>query len=750
MTTPKTFLFVKFILVLLSFLFIVDSGLCDSESGELSNLEPTPLMKHEAKWLVQALEQAHFNKVLIGNLEPLEFLTSYLERLDKQKLYFTQKQVDIFNKSYSPTLITFFKQGNLFPGFEIYNEYKRRSVARLEWAIIFLDTKKSFDTNQTFNTDRENAPWAKTERELEDHWENLVSFELLNETLQQLDVNSTFDSLLSDDLSEIIDNSRDKLRTRYVRWKKNIQEFESSDVQELYLSTLTQMFDPHTTFMNIKEKERFNQQMNNEFVGIGAVLRDEDGFCTIKELLPGGPAEGSRELEPDDVILKVAQAEGEFIDVVNMKLAKIVELIKGPKDTLVRLEIKPVQDPSNSKIVRIIRDKIKLTANLASATLHKTGKGDKTRNIGVIDLPSFYGSSGKGPKATDDVEELIVSLKGQGAEGLVLDLRKNGGGYLSEAVNLAGLFISRGPVVQVKSTDGKIRKKFDFNPKLAWDGPLLILVSRYSASASEIVAGALQNHKRAIIVGDETTHGKGTVQSLIPMKLPLNFAAISKKRSAAKITIQKYYLPSGDSTQIGGVKSDISIDSINTSLPIGESDLDNALKWDRIPAVNFRRPDEEFLYEITDLNKLKEMSDVRQGSLSEFLYLKKSISRSKTNRETKTFSLNLANRLAQKNIDLEATKTLSKSYESLSEKAYPLSEVKLQVVKDQTLKSLQARGENLSPSSEKESVISFEKPKDLDIRLHESVRIMVDWIEILDEGEVSQKSSSNPKPSTPL
>ena len=185
-----------------------------------------------------------------------------------------------------------------------------------------------------------------------------------------------------------------------------------------------------------------------------------------------------------------------------------------------------------------------------------------------------------------------------------MDLRRNGGGYLSEAVNLAGLFISRGPVVQVKSTDGKIRKKFDFNPKLAWNGPLIILVSRYSASASEIVAGALKNHKRAIIVGDETTHGKGTVQSLIPMKLPLNFAAASKKRSAAKITIQKYYLPSGDSTQIGGVKSDISIDTINMFLPIGESDLDNALEWDRIPAVNFRRPEEEFLYALEDVEKL--------------------------------------------------------------------------------------------------------------------------------------------------
>ena len=738
MNPPYPIILVKRLALLFCLLFC-SPCFGETESIGSGDLEPTPLMKHEARWLVQALQQAHFNKVPIDKLEPTKFLASFLERLDKQKLYFTQNEVEKFDNSFSPTLITFFKQGNLFPGYEIYNEYKKRAVNRLDWAISYLDTNMTFDTNQSFNTDRENALWSANESELDDHWIKLISFELLNQTLQQLDANFSDKTPLPENLSEITNNSRDEIRKRYERWKKNIQEFESSDVQELYLSTLTQMFDPHTTFMNIKEKERFDQQMNNEFVGIGAVLRDEDGFCTIKELLPGGPAEGSRELEPDDIILKVAQADGDFVDVVNMKLTKIVELIKGPKDTLVRLEIKPIQDPSNSKIVRIIRDKIKLTANLASATLHKTGDDDKTKLIGVIDLPSFYGSSGNGPKATDDVEELIKALKDLTVQGLILDLRKNGGGYLSEAVNLAGLFISRGPVVQVKSTDGKIRKKFDFNPKLAWDGPLIILVSRYSASASEIVAGALKNHKRAIIVGDESTHGKGTVQSLIPMKLPLNFAAISKKRSAAKITIQKYYLPSGDSTQIGGVKSDISIDTINTFLPIGESDLDNALEWDRIPAVNFRRPDEEFLYALDDLAKLKELSETRQNTLSEFTYLKENISWFKKKRETKTLSLNLLNRLSQKKTDLEASKALTKTFESLAEKAYPFSEVKLRIVKEQVLKSQQARGEE-SASSDDDG-ISFENPNELDIRLHESVRIMVDWIDILEGGQLSQKSS---------
>ncbi len=696
-------------------------------------------MKHEARWLVQALEQAHFSKVSIDKLEPKDFLASFLKKLDKQKLYFTQDDVDRFNNAYSPTLVTFFKQGNLFPGFEVYNEYKKRSVKRLDWAISWVGgSEVKLDSNETYNTDRETANWASSDDELDKQWKNLVAFELLNETLSQIDANAS-ENLDSPEVKKAMEVAADRISSRYQRWKKNIIEFEAIDVQELYLTTLTQMFDPHTTFMNIKEKEKFDQQMNNEFVGIGAVLRDEDGFCTIKELLPGGPAEGSRELEPEDIILKVAQAEGEFVDVVDMKLAKIVDLIKGPKDTLVRLEIKPIQDPSNTKVVRIVRDKIKLTANLASGSLHEVDGKDGNRLIGAIELPSFYGSSGNGPKATDDVEELINDLKKQGAEGIILDLRRNGGGYLSEAVNLAGLFISRGPVVQVKSTDGKIRKKFDFNPKLAWDGPLIILASRYSASASEIVAGALQNHKRAIIVGDETTHGKGTVQSLIPMNLPLHVAGAAKKRSAAKITIQKYYLPSGGSTQIDGVRSDISMDSINMHLPIGESDLDNALEWDQIPPVNFRRPKEEFVYDSDNVDKLRELSQSRQKTLSEFLYLKENISWFRKKRETKTLSLNLSTRISQKKSDEEVSKGLQDTFKSLAEKAFPLRKAKLQVVKDQTLKSLQARGEEATAEASKDEL---EKPKELDIRLHESVRIMVDWLDLLEGEQVSQKKPS--------
>ena len=708
--------------------------------SELQKLEPNALMKHESKWLVQALEQAHFNKVFIEDLNAPLFLECFVKKLDRQKLFFSKSEIENYKTLYGTTLITYFKQGNLYPGFEIYNDYKTKAITRLSWAVEELNTDINFDQNISYNYDREKLDWPVTSEKLNLLCKNLIKYQLLNEVLTRIDENSTGieDKILK--AKSEIEDSKKVLIKRYERWKKSIIEFESEDVQELYLTALTQMFDPHTTFMNLKEKERFDQTMNNEFVGLGAVLTQENGLCTIKELLPGGPAEASLELEPDDIILKVAQSDSEFVGVVDMKLSKIVELIKGPKDTIVRLEIRPIKDPTTTKNVRIVRDKIKLTENLASASIHNVEFQGINRNLGVIELPSFYGSSGSGPKATDDVEELINVLKNEKIDGLVLDLRRNGGGYLSEAVNLAGLFISRGPVVQVKSTDGKIRKKFDFDPKLVWNGPLILLVSRYSASASEIVAGALKNHKRAIIVGDFSTHGKGTVQSLIQMNLPFNFSHSSKKGSAAKITIQKYYLPSGESTQISGVESDVSMVSINEYLPIGESDLDNALEWDSIPPVNFRRPVNEFTYKDENVVKLRELSSIRQSGLEEFNYINQNVKRVREKRENKLISLNLNERIKNKIEDEEISNGLANTYDQLSDLSFPLRSVKLQVVEEQHQKSLLIRGEQ-KDSDYNSSADEFKKPDDLDIRLHESLRIMSDWLALIEGSPITKNET---------
>lgn len=683
-------------------------------------------MQQETQWLIQALEKAHYKKVSINELNASSFLVSYLKKLDRQRLYFTREEAENFINQYSTTIITLLKQGNLHPGFEIYNAYKLKANNRLKFAISMIDNGLSIDNNSSYDFKRDENNWETGN--LDNVWQKLIIHDVLTEVISDFDLNNTINSLSTEELNKLISESKESVKNRYERWLKNINEFEPTDIQELYLTSLTQMFDPHTTFLNIKEKEKFDQTMNNELVGIGAVLSDVDGFCTIKELLPGGPAEASQELQPEDVILKVGQAEGNFTDVVDMKLSNVVELIKGPKDTLVRLEVKPINDPSKTKVVRIIRDKIKLTSNLAKASIHKVIQNESALNVGVVELRSFYGSSGSGPKATDDVEELVEKLKQKDIKGLILDLRRNGGGYLSEAVNLAGLFISRGPVVQVKYPDGKIRKKFDFNPKLSWNGPLIILVSRYSASASEIVAGALKNHKRAIIVGDASTHGKGTVQSMIQMNLPYNYSKLNSKKSAAKITIQKYYLPSGESTQINGVSSDISLPTINSFLPIGESDLENALASDTIAAVNFRRPNNEFVYKLDSVDKLKKQSLERQNTQPEFQYLNRYVNWYKEKRNDTIVSLNLENRLEQKRLDQNFTAELDNQLDELSKLSFEKMDISLDIVLSQNLKSRQIRG-----AEDENSSNLFYEPSNLDIRLHESCKIMADWVYLLEE-----------------
>jgi len=693
----------------------------------VKQLEPTALMKHETKWLVQALEQAHYTKVALGDLNQTKFLNSYVSKLDPQKLYFTKEDIDKYHQNITPNIVTYFRQGNLFPAFDIFNDYQLKAMSLLDGAILKLDQQIDLNQSTKYLYDRSETEWSYTVNDLSAVWQNLISHEIIHEILNSVDANATSLNMQNEEFDELLSGARKLLKDRYIRWKKNITEFEPEDVQELYLTALTQVFDPHTTFMNLKEKEKFDQAMNNEFVGIGAVLTDNDGYCTIKELLPGGPAEASRELEPEDIILKVAQSQGDFVDVVDMKLSKIVELIKGPKDTIVRLKIKPIKTPSSTKVVSILRDRIKLTGKLAKASVHDVQHNGVNHKLGVIELPSFYGSSGNGPKATEDVEELIIALKGFNIEGLILDLRRNGGGYLSEAVNLAGLFISRGPVVQVKSTDGKIRKKFDFNPKLSWNKPLIILISRYSASASEIVAGALKNHKRAIIVGDSSTHGKGTVQSLLQMNIPYNFMSRSKRGSAAKITIQKYYLPSGESTQIYGVKSDISIPSINELLPIGESDLENALPWDSIPPVSYRRPDYEFAYNEDELDYVLQTSMVRQKELDEFKYINKNISIFREKKDKNKAVLNLQNRFEERLLDSNISSNLNNTYKSFQGLSFPQKKVSLMIVKEQQEKSKFARGITINDSNSS-SEMDYILPENHDIRLHESFRIMADWI----------------------
>ena len=566
--------------------------------------------------------------------------------------------------------------------------------------------------------------------------------------------------------TETVDAAREKIRRRYERNLNHTVAREAPEVQESFINAMTQLFDPHSTFLSSDTLESFNSAVQNSFVGIGALLEDDDGICTIKEILPGGPAERSRLLKAEDQILGVAQGGEEFDDVVDMQLRYIVRKIKGKKGTTVRLLIRPGEaaDPSVRKIVPIVRGEVKLTANLATGKLISVPAGDnETVPVGVIELPSFYGNIGAGSTlttTTDDVSELIRKLNTAGAEGIILDLRMNGGGLLSEAVRLTGLFIPIGPVVQVRDSSGRKEILSDRDPSMLWDGPLIVLTSRFSASASEIVAGALKDHARALIVGNSSTHGKGTVQEVYHMnnRIPFPFFSNIEKQArtvASKITIKQFYLPDGSSTQVKGVPSDIALPSVNEFLPIGEDDLPHALPWGEVEAVDW----------INDWVKLKvdsperpelmaalaDASQARQESLEEFQFLRKQIKWRKKRYDEKAISISLENRIQRKINEKAYIDELDDIYEALGENDYVMEEFLLKVTEDQDALSKEILSEPIKEiagstigeistntlSKEIEETSEKEEEPVYDIYLRESARIMTDWVRALKKPKVA-------------
>ena len=525
---------------------------------------------------------------------------------------------------------------------------------------------------------------------------------------------------------------------------------------------MTQLFDPHSTFLSSDTLESFNSAVQNSFVGIGALLEDDDGICTIKEILPGGPAERSRLLKAEDQILGVAQGGEEFDDVVDMQLRYIVRKIKGKKGTTVRLLIRPGEaaDPSVRKIVPIVRGEVKLTANLATGKLISVPAGDsETVPVGVIELPSFYGNIGAGSTlttTTDDVSELIRKLNTAGAEGIILDLRMNGGGLLSEAVRLTGLFIPIGPVVQVRDSSGRKEILSDRDPSMLWDGPLIVLTSRFSASASEIVAGALRDHARALIVGNSSTHGKGTVQEVYHMnnRMPFSFFSNIEKQArtvASKITIKQFYLPDGSSTQVKGVPSDIALPSVNEFLPIGEDDLPHALPWGEVEAVDWINDWVKLKVDSPErpelMGALADASQARQESLEEFQFLRKQIKWRKKRYDEKAVSISLENRIQRKINEKAYIDELDDIYEALGENDYVMEEFLLKVTEDQDALSKEILSEPIKKiadstigeistntlSKEIEETSEKEEEPVYDIYLRESARIMTDWVRALEK-----------------
>jgi carboxyl-terminal processing protease len=537
-----------------------------------SSVEPGQVAISVARWL----EQGHYTREKLDEKMSARFLQTYLTTLDYNKLYFTQKDVDEFESKYASTLGDSVLRGDLAPAREIFTRFKQRVEDHVAKNKKLTQKKYTFDSTRTVEINRQNAAWPKNQEEADRIWQDRIEAELLKEELAELKLRPP----------------QETVTRRYDQVLRNVREMEEDDVVKTFLSALAQTYDPHSEYLSPSDLENFQISMKLSLVGVGAVLSSEDGYAKVKEVVPGGPADRDGRLAVNDRIAAVAQGEAEFEDVVDMKLDKVVEKIRGKKGTLVRLLVIPgdATDPSKRKIIEIRRDEVKLKDQEAKAeVLDLDGQSGNPVRVGWITLPSFYANMenrGTPKSTTEDVAALISRLKREGIQGLVIDLRRDGGGSLEEAINLTGLFIPRGPVVQAKDSNGKITVSQDTNPELVYNGPLIVLVNRLSASASEIFAAALQDYGRAVIVGDERSFGKGTVQTVLDLgRLMSPFSLGTADAGALKLTIQKFYRVRGGSTQLKGVESDIVLPSLTDNSEIGEGSLKNRLAYDEVAPV---------------------------------------------------------------------------------------------------------------------------------------------------------------------
>src|ERR1700738_2685077 len=592
------------------------------------------------------LEEGHYTHQQLNADVSQKFLRNYLELLDFSHLFFTQKDVDALTTKYGTALADDVLLGNLKPAYEIYDLYQKRVDERVAKVKELLKQPMDFKIDATVELRREKAPWPKDEAEADQLWNGRIASELLQEKLSE----------------HPIEPGPQLVGRRYDRIARNVHEEDREEQVKLYLDALAQTYDPHSEYLSKADFKNFNIQMGLSLVGIGAMLRTEDGYAKIESLVTGGPAQADGRLKVGDRITAVAQGQSEFVDVRDMRLDKVVEMIRGKKGTHVRLLAIPANasDPSQRKSVELVRDEIKLKDQEARADIiiKKDENGNPVK-LGWLALPSFYADMDKRQKSTTrDVLALLKRLKKENIAGLVVDVRRNGGGSLEEAISLTGLFLKSGPVVQTKSYNGSIQISSDPDPGIAYSGPLLVLTSRQSASASEIFAAALQDYGRAIIVGDKNTFGKGTVQTILPIG---RFTSLLGSRSdddgELKLTIQKFYRVAGGSTQLHGVASDIVLPTLSDLPEFGEGALKNCLPYDEVPKARFTKwSDSRGLV----VDELKRRSEARVQANPEFKYVMEDMERLRKRLDENRISLNEDSRRVELNEDKLRKETRSK------------------------------------------------------------------------------------------
>jgi carboxyl-terminal processing protease len=760
-----------------------DLILLERKSRNLPPIEAVPDEAAITKLTSRILMQMHYLHLQqpLDDQVSSQFLDRYLERLDNLHIHFIQSDLQEFEQ-YRTTLDDLSKAGDISPARVIFKRFLERVEQRMAYVAELLKTEKfDFTGNDRYNFDRHKAPYPKDLDDAKKIWRQHLRYEYLEEKLNRdgakpASAKASTKSNKPDDgretdpkatsaksSSEVAVKSNapkpheeivKTLTRRYTRILRFWQEFDGGDVLQVYLTSLMRVYDPHSDYLGKSTLENFAMSMNLSLFGIGALLESEDGFCKIKELKPG-PALRSKKLKPGDRIIGVAQGESEPVDVVDMKLSKVVDLIRGPKDTKVRLTVMPVDatDPSARVEVSLVRDKIKLEDEEAkSKIIELSSKNQPVTRLGVIDLPSFYAGfdlkdgnpthlassdeRAATKSTTEDVARLLKKLVAEKVAGVILDLRHNGGGSLEEAINLTGLFIKEGPVVQVKDSEGNLIKDEDNDPSILYDGPLIVLTDRFSASASEILAGALQDYGRALIVGDSSTHGKGTVQSLIQLEPYVHrFARESTNNpGAVKVTIRKFYRPSGSSTQLKGVVPDLILPSRNNYAEVGEASLENPLSWDTIESAKYEK-----LNRIQPiLQEVRKRSEARVAADRDFSYLQEDIVLFKKLMADKSVSLNEEARLNEKKENEQRAEARKKERQARHETEDKIYEITLKQAELPGLPPPASRTNDVAKSQtnadanqtgDEESDLE-DKISDVDVTLKEAKRIMLDLISL--------------------
>ena len=602
---------------------------CGLVAPAWSRIDYTDSQRESIMEILDQLEERHYSKQPYDDTLSSQHLDSYIESLDGSKMFFTKADIAEFDQ-FRTIMDDQLHKGELDAGFAIFNRYHARLTERLEREIEKLPelvAGMDFTVEESISLDAESRDWARDKAELDDRWRK----QLKNQVLGL--------KLAGKPEDEIIPTLRD----RYQRQLKNAQQYNSEDVFQVYANALTELYDPHTNYLSPRSTENFNINMSLSLEGIGAVLQTDGEYTEVSSLVAKGPADKQGELHPSDKIVAVGQGEtGALENVIGWRLDEVVELIRGPKDSTVRLEVIPANSKSSDerKVITIIRNTVKLEEQSAQKKVLEIPGGEQTLKVGVIDIPAFYidfeamrRGDNDYKSTTRDVKKLLGELESEGVAGIIVDLRNNGGGSLQEANELTGLFIEYGPTVQIRHSSRRVWRDGKRLKSPYYEGPLVVLVNRLSASASEIFAGAMQDYERALIVGDRS-YGKGTVQTLIPLT-----------EGQLKVTESKFYRISGESTQNRGVIPDVAFPSIYDTEEIGESALDHALNWDQITPIRHNKYD-NFSSLLPEIQALFEQRSARNP---DFIFLEDQVKLAQETRKIKSLPLNEQARIALRN-----------------------------------------------------------------------------------------------------